>query len=109
MNKLGTIKFSGKSGARYAFAAYPLETVFDEAFGGVYVVTRRRQGKSRKGFAHKRICTGHSGDLRQLMTGDERSFSERGANCICVHAEKDECARQNIERDLVQKPRAESA
>jgi len=109
MNKLGTVKFSGKSGARYAFIAYPLETVFDEAFGGVYVVTRRRQGKSKRGFVHKRICTGQSDELRQVLTSQERSLSAQGANCICVHAEKDEGTRQEIEQDLLQKPRAGSA
>ena len=106
MNKLGTVKFSGKSGARYAFAAYPLETVFEKEFSGVYVVTRRRQGKSKSGFVHKRICTGQSDGLRQPVTSDEQSFSARGANCICLHAEKDRGARQKIEQDLIQEPRA---
>ena len=104
MNKLGTIKFSGKSGARYAFVAYSLETLFDEALGGVYVATRRKEGKSKKGFVHKRICTGQSDDLRQSMASIEPSFSERGANCICIHAENDQAARQKIEQDLFREP-----
>ena len=109
MNKLGTVKFSGISGSRYEFAAYPLETVFDKAFSGVYVVTRRKQGKSKSGFVHRRICTGQSDGLRQLPTSDEQSFSARGANCICLHAEKDKGARQIIEQDLLQKPPAGNA
>jgi hypothetical protein len=109
MNKLGTIKFSGKSGERYAFTAYSLETVFDEAFSGVYVVTRRKEGKSKKGFVHKRICTGQSDDLRQSLASVEPSFSSRGANCICVHAENDQAARQKIELDLAREPRADCA
>ena len=109
MNKLGTVKFSGKSGTRYAFTAYPLETVFDKAFSGVNVVTQRKQGKSTKGFVHKRIWTGQSDDLRQLPTGQERSFSARGANCICVHTEKDKGTRQKIEQDLVHQPPAGNA
>jgi len=109
MNKLGTVKFSGTSGARYAFAAYPLETVFGRGVGSVYVATRRKQGKSKKGFVHKRICTGQSDDLRQSLASDERSFSARGANCICVHAEKDQDARQKIEQDLAREPRAGSS
>ena len=109
MKKFGTVKFSGNSGTRYAFAAYPLETVFGRRASGVYVVTRRKQGKSKKGFAHKRICMGQSDDLRQLLTGDERSFSAQCANCICVHTEKDKGARQKIEQDMVKKPPAGSA
>ena len=109
MNKLGTIKFSGKSGERYAFTAYPLETVFDEAFSGVYVVTRRKEGKAKKGFVHKRLCTGQSDDLRQSLASVEPSFSSRGANCICVHAENDQAARRKIELDLAREPRADCA
>ena len=104
MNRLGTVKFSGKSGVRYAFVAYALETVFDEALSGVYVATRRKEGKSKKGFVHKRICTGQSGDLRQSLAGVEPSFSERGVNCICVHAENDQAARHEIEQDLARGP-----
>ncbi len=109
MNKLGTIKFSGKSGERYPFVAYSLETVFDKAFSGVYVATRRKEGKSKKGFVHKRICTGQSDDLRQSLASVEPSFSERGANCICVHAENDQAARQKIEQDLARGPIADCA
>ena len=42
MNKSGTVKFSGKSGTRYAFTAYPLETVFAQGFSGVHVATQRK-------------------------------------------------------------------
>jgi len=104
MTKLGTVKFSGKSGQRYAFTAYPLETLFDQAFSGVYVVTRRKEGKARKGFVHKRICTGQSGDFRQFLAGDDASIAARGANCICLHAENDQATRQKIEQDLFREP-----
>ena len=108
MNKLGIVKFSGKSGTRYAFIAYPLETVFARGASGVYVVTRRKQGKFSKGFVHKRICTGQSDELRQLVSSQGPSLSAQGANCICVHAEKDQGARQKIEQDLLQRPSAGS-
>jgi hypothetical protein len=109
MNKLGTVKFSGLSGHRYEFAAYPLDTVFDEAFSGVFVVTRRRQGKSKRGFTHKRICAGLSDKLRQLLTSEEQSLSAQGANCVCLHSENDEGAMQKIEQDLLRKPPAANA
>jgi hypothetical protein len=103
MNKIGTVKFSGKSGNRYKFNAYSLDTVFKKGFSGVYVVTQRKQGESKSGFVHKRICTGQSDDLHQSLTSDEKPFSARGANCICVHAEKDKDIRQRIEQDLIAK------
>ena len=100
MDKLGTIKFSGKSGARYLFAVYPLDAVFDDALSGVYVVTQRRKVTTRKGFVHRRIHIGQSADLRELVAATEPSFSTPGANCICVHAEKNDDARLKIQADL---------
>jgi len=109
MNKLGTVRFSGRSGNQHKFTAYPLETVLDEAFSGVYVVTRRRQRKARKGFGHKGICTGRSDASRRCPGGGEPSLSAQGANCICVHAERSETARQTIEQDLAPHPPADNA
>ncbi|MCJ7543112.1 MAG: hypothetical protein MUP47_00865 [Phycisphaerae bacterium] len=54
---------------------------------------------------HKKICTGQSDNLSQPLPHDDPSISARGANCICVHAEKDKDARQKIEQDLIQKSR----
>jgi hypothetical protein len=104
MNKLGIVKFSGKSGHQYAFTAYPHQTDFEKGLGGVYVVTRRKPSKSRSGFVHRKICMGQSDDLCRSWSGDGRAGAERGANCICVHAEKDKEARLNVMEDLMQKP-----
>ena len=43
-------------------------------------------------------------DLRQPLTSDDASFSEGGANCICLHAERDKDARQRIEQYLIRNP-----
>jgi hypothetical protein len=109
MEKLANVRFNGKSGTRYAFIAYPLGTVFTEGFSGVYVVTRRKEGKSKSRFVHRKLGTGQSDDLRQPLASDEGSFSQQGANCICVLAENDKDARQKIEQDLVRLPRAGTA
>lgn len=109
MHKPGIVKFSGKSGARYEFLVYPLETVFAAGLGGVYVITRRKLGRSARGFVHRRICTGQSDDLSQPLTDDAQSLSARRANCICVHAEKDKDARGKIEQDLLRQPEAPAA
>jgi hypothetical protein len=107
MNKIGTVRFSGKSGNQYRFDAYPQETVFEEGFSGVYMITHRKPGKARPGFVHKRICIGQSDDLCQSLAKSGKVFSDRGANCFCVHAQNDEGIRQEIEQDL--KPKAHPA
>jgi hypothetical protein len=109
MKKLGTVKFTGKSGTRYAFAAYPLDPAPAAGFQGVYVVTRRREGKFKGGFVHLRIGLGQSDGAHKPLEGAGRSFAARGANCICLYPEKDEGGRRNVVLDLRRKPSAPSA
>ena len=109
MKKLGTVRFSGTSGTRYEFAAYPLETVFKEGAAGVYVITRRHRSSSSGGSVHRRMCTGQSDNLAQPLAPQQQSLSARGANCICVHAEQDKAVRERIERDLLRTPRTPTA
>ena len=109
MDKLANVKFSGKSGARYAFEVYPLEAAIAQEFAGVYVVTLRREGKSKSGFVHRRMGTGRSDDLPLLPASDGQSYAARGANCICLHAETDSDARLKIEQDLIRIPQAGNA
>jgi len=103
MSKLGTVRFKGKSGSRYRFDVYPLEAVLDKGLGGVYVVTERKRSKTKPGFCHVRMSAGHSGDLAASLTNGEKAFSARGANCFCVHLQKDEAARLSVEQDLLRK------
>jgi hypothetical protein len=103
MKRLGTVKFTGESGARYAFAAYPLEAGFTRDFQGVYVVTRRREGKPKGGFLHLRIGVGQSDGLRQPPSSGGWSSAVRGANCICLHVEKNQDVRLNVVHDLMRK------
>jgi hypothetical protein len=109
MNKLATVKFSGKSGVRYAFKVYPLEAAIAQGFAGVYVVTLRKESKSKSGFVHRRMGTGQSDDLPLLPSSDGQSYAARGANCICLHAETDRDARLKIEQDLIREPQAGNA
>lgn len=104
MSKLGTVKFTGRSGSQYRFEAFPLESVLEKGLSGVYVVTERKQGKTKPGFVHKRISAGQSSDLCQSLSNGEKAFSARGGNCFCVHEQSDEIIRQSIEQDLMRKP-----
>ncbi len=104
MITLGTVKFSGLSGEKYLFTAYPLETIFDTPLNGVFIVTRRGHGTSKTGFAHRRILTGQSDEFRQRLHSEKQALCAKGANCICVHAEPDKDASLRIEQDLLAKP-----
>ena len=100
MAKLGAVNVPGKSGALYKFIAYSLDTTFKEHRPAVYVVTRRRQVHETGLFKHHRIATDQTDDMRQLLADSSGSRQPRGANCICVHSEKDETARLAIWNDL---------
>lgn len=99
-----TMTFKGKSGDRYRFQAWPMETKF-KATGGVYLVTRRAY--EDRTFAtkatHHPLAIGQTADLAAaFLTKAERArLTERGANCICVYAVADEARRIEIEKDLI--------
>jgi len=103
MKKIGTVHFAGKSGSRYKFDAYPLEADLDAGLCGVFVVTERKRSKSKPGFVHVRLGTGQSEDLRTSLADGGKGFSEKGANCFCVHAQEDKALRTSIEQDLMRK------
>lgn len=106
MHRLGTITFSGNSGASYKFDVYPIDSAFDPSVSGVYMVTKRKAG--RTGFVHKRIHLGQSEDLCQSRANGERSFSSRGGNCFCVHVQPDAQQRLDIETDLIRQRPAQA-
>lgn len=95
--------FKGKSGERYRFQAWPVETKFKE-IGGVYVVTRRtyedRTFPTKAG--HHPLAIGQTANLAALLSKSERTtLIGRGANCICVYPIADEARRLEIEKDLI--------
>jgi hypothetical protein len=97
---------TGKSGSQYKFNAYPLETVFKKGLAAVYLVTRRVHVKPSGAVKHKEICLGQTDDLRQPITGQGEFVTSQGANCICVHGEKDQVRRLGIHQDLLDRHRA---
>ena len=100
MAKLGAIDISGKSGRRYKFIAFSLDTAFRKGRAAVYVVTRRRQAAAGGGFKHRRIGMDQTGDLRRLLADSSRFHGVSCANCICVYDEEDEAARRLVQQDL---------
>lgn len=99
MPSLGTIAIKGKSGRKYVFRAYPLNTVFEEGLAGVYILTKRTFNQAARSQRHKPLILGHNDNLHQpnIDTSDPH-YSD--ANCICVLEEKDKVARLGIHQDL---------
>ena len=96
--------FRGKSGDRYSFQTWPMDTKF-KAAGGVYIVTRRAfedRTFSTKA-SHHPLAIGQTDNLAaSFISHSERAkLTERGANCICVYAVADEARRIEVEKDLI--------
>lgn len=104
--KYGSISFTGKSGERYRFDAWSLDTRF-RARGAVYFVTRRQQENATYSRAsHDRIFIGHTADLAgqyDTYSQSER-FAKHGANCICILLIEDEEQRIAVANDLLGGP-----
>jgi hypothetical protein len=101
MAKLGTVTFTGVSGNRYEFSAYPWRTSLKKDYGAVYFVTKRNQKSD--GIYHARIYVGQTDDLSTRFDGHHKQpcFDVHNANCICIYGELDEDSRLAIEQDLI--------
>lgn len=99
----GAITFTGKSGLRYPFMVWSLDTRF-KPVGGVYFITQRVIDKnSHLRPHHSAIFIGKTENLAQAFNAEAmpERFKKFGANCICVHLHDDAAQRASIERDLL--------
>lgn len=103
MSSLGNILFSGKSGSKYRFHVWPLETRF-KPLAGVYFVTRRAyENRNYRVASHEGILIGQTGNLAAVFEADTllERLRKHGANCICVCPIADEGQRIAMEQDLL--------
>lgn len=101
--KYGGITFSGKSGERYYFEAWPLETRF-RSLAAVYFVTKRSfENSTYRRACHDAIYIGQTGNLADpFATGSQLDcFKKHGANCVCILLLADEERRTAVEQDLI--------
>jgi hypothetical protein len=85
--RIGTVVFSGKSGEKYRFEAWSLDTRF-KAMPAVYFVTKREVTTSNFTRAgHEHMFLGYTADLSgPLGTAAQLAwFEKHGANCVCVY------------------------
>jgi hypothetical protein len=103
--KGSTVTFQGKSGTRYHFQAWPMETRF-KSKAGIYIVTKREclNRNYPTMAAHRCLAIGQTADFAAsvLSKAELKKLAERGANCICVYAVADEASRLQIEQDLIE-------
>ena len=102
--KYGSITFTGKSGERYRFDAWSIETQF-KALGAVYFVTKRAMESTTYNRAsHDNIYIGQTASLADPFETHSRfaCFTKYGANCVCIHLLEDEERRNAVENDLLQ-------
>jgi hypothetical protein len=100
----GSISFTGKSGERYRFESWSLETRF-MPLAAVYFVTKRTTERSTFNRAHHdSIYIGQTANLADPFATHSRfdCFAKHGANCICVHLLESEEQRIAVENDLLE-------
>jgi hypothetical protein len=102
--KYGSITFSGKSGEKYRFDAWSIETRF-KALAAVYFVTKRsRENTTYNRASHDNIYIGQTASLADPFETHSRfdCFTKYGGNCVCVHLLEDEERRKAMENDLLE-------
>lgn len=97
MAKISTLTLTGASGRQYQFDVYPLDTEFNSV-AAVYAITKRNASAN-----HTIIYIGQTDDLSERFDNHHKAtcFKRQGANCVCIHVEKNEETRLAIERDLI--------
>lgn len=94
MAKITDVTFTGASGDKYVFGAYPLGTTFKDV-GGVYIFT--------SGNRYTPIYIGKTQSLAGRIPGHNESECVRrhGGDAICVRVDSNASSRSSTERDLI--------
>ena len=103
MATFGGITFNGKSGEKYYFKAWPLQTRFNP-LGAVYFVTKRGfTDKNYRRASHESIYIGQTANLTDPLASSLQlaCFEKHGANCICVYIDANADRRLAIAQDLL--------
>ena len=103
MATYGGITFTGKSGEKYFFHAWPLETQFSSVAAVYYVTKRSFSNKTYRIASHEGIYIGQTGNLPESFANQVQldRFKKHGANCVCVHVMANEERRQLVARDML--------
>jgi hypothetical protein len=99
MSKIDSTMFKGGKGT-YTFEVHPADAKF-KAVGAVYAFTKRTTSPDNKE-RHTLLYIGQTESLKDRIPGHEKwaSAKHHGANCICIHLERDEELRIEKTADL---------
>ena len=105
MGKLDNVTFTGASGKKYVFEAYPPGTEFNNV-GMVYIFAEQYSNDGTYYYPPKYIGETSHMQTRWLQHQDEDHGGKwpcaqrNGANCVCVMVEANDAARMAVETDL---------
>jgi len=103
MAKWGHIVLNGKSGEKYRFQIWPLETKF-KPIGAVFFLTERTiKNKNYDRASHSGVYIGQTENLSDPFSTHPQldCFKKHRANCICIFPVADEEKRVAVEQDLI--------
>lgn len=96
------ITFTGKSGEKYRFQVWSLETRF-KPMAAVYFVTKRaKENSNYRRASHDSIYIGRTANLADPFGTESQfdCFRKHGANCVCICLIDREEQRILVEEDL---------
>jgi hypothetical protein len=100
----GSITFTGKSGQKYQFQIWPLETRFNHV-PAVFMITKRvfSDRTYRRMASHEVVFIGQTENLEAPLAPPLHldRFARKGANCVCVYVSANEDERMTATQDLV--------
>jgi hypothetical protein len=101
MAKIADLTVIGKSGSKYTFAVYSIDSTWKE-LAAVYVITKRTE-KTGGGGSHRYVYVGETENLKDRHSNHHKAdcFAKHDANCLCALLEDDEDKRLEIELDIL--------
>lgn len=91
---------TGDSGEEYDFDVHGLDTPLED--GGVYAITRRTEDGE-----HIVLYIGETGNVSDRQKNHHKSecFDDNGADCLCIHLDRNKTSRLKKEADLMSRYR----
>jgi hypothetical protein len=102
MAAINNITFTGKSGIKYDFHAFPINEDL-QPIAAVYALTRCVQNRLKK-YSHDIIYIAETVDLSECRKNQEKEecIKEKSPSCICLYPEKSLQKRLRIMVDLIE-------
>jgi hypothetical protein len=96
-----TLTLAGASGHLYEFEVHDFFTQL-KGISGVYAITARRVDEAKE-VIHTLIYVDHTDSLPEFLHHhpQEACFDAHGANCVCIHRDRNAVSRRTKVKDLI--------